>query len=356
MEAEKLTDQLVSVMSKQQQLGIHTIVATQEPTLDLRLLNLFDVKIVHRFNSPAGIRLLQDNLTGPAVSPEQDLFRDAVCLQTDQALIFCPTARIHLKESTTGQHVAQLKTGFIRVKIRPSFTAVSDDEYKASSEIDEGEVLEYELDFGPIRPLHTCTSNGVPSHTADSEDNRPTGPSDLAPACRQIVNHLQQAATPSAVLTTAPPTARPVRPRGPSTVRAAPARVTADVNNDHLIACLRSETTNLLHQNPKSISFNNARNAAARTARVPAEFLLQGKWLKLSKGIIHNQIVSSLVLVVTTPADPLLGCSCQSLSHSETENQLSKKADCETCVADLLAGGAFIENKLCQKAWRSFPL
>lgn len=343
MEAGKLTDQLVSVMSKQQQLGIHTIVTTQEPTLDRRLLNLFDVKIVHRFNSPVGTRLLQDHLTGPAVSPEQDLFRDAVCLQTDQALIFCPTARIHLQESTTGQHAAQLKTGFIRVKIRPSFTAVSEDEFMASSELDEGEVLEYELDFGPIRPLDTCTSNGVPARTAVREQNRPTRPSGLAPASRQMVNHLQQAAAPPA----APPTASPVRPQGPSTVRAAPARVT---NRDHLVACLRSETTNLLRQNPKAISFTLARNAAARTAAVHEEFFYQGRWLKLSRAIIHDQIVSSLVLVVTTPADLLLGCSCQSLSHSKTETQLSKKADCGTCVADLLAVGVLYREPICQKA------
>jgi hypothetical protein len=287
MQGEKLTDQLVSVMSKQQQLGIHTIVATQEPTLDPRLLNLFDVKIVHRFNSPARARLLQDHLTGAAVNPEPDLFRDTVCLQTDQALIFCPTARIHLKEGTTGQHAAELKPGYIRVKIRPSFTAVSEDEFMASSEPDEGEVL----DFGPIRQLDTCSSNRVPSHAAVSEDNRPR-PSYSAPASRQMMNHLQQASTPSTVLGSAPPAARPVRPRGPTPVQAASARVTADMGNDHLTACLRSETTNLLRQNPKSVSFQDVRTAAATAAGVQAVFFNDGKWRNLSKKIIHDQIVS----------------------------------------------------------------
>jgi hypothetical protein len=331
-------------MSKQQQLGIHTIVATQEPTLDPRLLNLFDVKVVHRFNSPAKARLLQDHLTGAAVHPEPDLFRDTVCLQNDQALIFCPTARIHLKEGTTGQHAAQLKTAYIRVKIRPSFTAVSEDEFMASSEPDEGEVL----DFGPIRQLDTCPSNSVPSHAAvKSEDNRPRL-SDLAPASRQMMNHLQQASTDSTVLGSAPPATRPVRPRGPTPVQAASARFTADMSNDHLTACLRSETTNLLRQNPKSVSFQDVRTAAATAAGVQAVFFNDGKWRNLSKKIIHDQIVRSFVQVVVTPANLPSGCFYQRLSHSETEIRMSKKADCETCV-----WRCFDREQIWQKTWRN---
>jgi hypothetical protein len=345
-----LTDQLVSVMSKQQQLGIHTIVATQEPTLDPRLLNLFDVKVVHRSNSPAKARVLQDHLTGAAVRPESDLFRDAVCLQNDQALIFCPTARIHLKEGTTGQHAAQLKTGYIRVKIRPSFTAVSEDEFMASSEPDEGEVL----NFGPIRQLDTCPSNRVPSHAAvTSEDNRPR-PSELAPASRQMMNHLQQASTDSPVLGSAPPAARPVRPRGPTPVQASSARFTADMSNDHITACLQSETTNLLRQNSNSISFQDVRTAAAIAAGVQAGFFndgKDGKWRNLSRKIIHAQIVSSFVQVVVTPANLLSECLCQRLSHSETEIQMSKKADCETCV-----WRCCYREQIWQKPCRTFPI
>jgi hypothetical protein len=64
------------------------------------------------------------------------------------------------------------------------------------------------------------------------------------------------------------------------------------MGNDHLTACLRSETTNLLRQNPKSVSFQDVRTAAATAAGVQAVFFNDGKWRNLSKKIIHDQIVS----------------------------------------------------------------
>lgn len=50
--ADSLADSLLTVVRKQRHMGARVIVATQEPTISQKFLDLCSTTIVHRFSSP----------------------------------------------------------------------------------------------------------------------------------------------------------------------------------------------------------------------------------------------------------------------------------------------------------------
>ncbi|OAG35528.1 hypothetical protein AYO21_10267 [Fonsecaea monophora] len=150
-EAEKLTDELTSIVRQQRHLASRIIVSTQEPTLAPRLIDLCNVCIVHRFSSPAWFEMLRDHLAGASRHKGYNnahLFETIVGLQTGEALIFCPAALFDVYNG----NVHTLKDAFIRARIRNRVTADGGRSILASDEMQYsgvGEMLTQEL----IRPF-----------------------------------------------------------------------------------------------------------------------------------------------------------------------------------------------------------
>lgn len=63
-EATKLTTDLIAIIRQQRHLSSRVIIATQEPTVSGDLLDLCNVSIVHRFNSPQWYRTIIKHLAG----------------------------------------------------------------------------------------------------------------------------------------------------------------------------------------------------------------------------------------------------------------------------------------------------
>ena len=101
----RFTDQLTSVICQQRHLATRVIIATQEPTLSPRLLDLCNVTIVHRFLSPAWFTVLKGHLAGAAHGGSNcdgalpDLFRHIIGLGTGEALVFSPTAILDVDDN-----------------------------------------------------------------------------------------------------------------------------------------------------------------------------------------------------------------------------------------------------------------
>ncbi|ETI28331.1 hypothetical protein G647_00780 [Cladophialophora carrionii CBS 160.54] len=134
-EAEKLTEQLTSIVRQQRHLGTRIIIATQEPTLAPSLLDLCNVSIVHRFNSPAWFEVLRRHLAGAHLCHDHRdpaLFEMIIGLKTGQALVFCPSAML---DASAEEGVRRLNDAFIRIQIRNRVTADGGRSILASDDI-----------------------------------------------------------------------------------------------------------------------------------------------------------------------------------------------------------------------------
>ncbi|KAK2739634.1 hypothetical protein FQN55_009370 [Onygenales sp. PD_40] len=123
-EAINLTDSLLSIVRQQRHLATRVIIATQEPTLSLSLLDLCNVTIVHRFTSPAWYKTLRGHLAGAVFDGESTytsdgLFSRIVTLRTGEALVFCPSAMLDLAREK-GDEVSSAGTdGAVTSTLRP---------------------------------------------------------------------------------------------------------------------------------------------------------------------------------------------------------------------------------------------
>lgn len=125
------TESLLSVIRLQRHLGTRVIIATQEPTISPRLLDLTSMTIVHRFDSVAWLEVLKSHLA--AVSSKsaaskggaQDIFDQIVALSTGQALVFSPSAMLWANEQDKNGSRRMLKLGtqYIKVQVRQRITA-----------------------------------------------------------------------------------------------------------------------------------------------------------------------------------------------------------------------------------------
>ncbi|EFW17266.1 conserved hypothetical protein [Coccidioides posadasii str. Silveira] len=106
-EANELTESLLTIIRQQRHLGTRLIIATQEPNLSPKLLDLCDVTIVHRFTSPEWFKALQDHLAGAVVGISSDerskfspnsLFTKIVLLDTGEALVFSANGVLDILE------------------------------------------------------------------------------------------------------------------------------------------------------------------------------------------------------------------------------------------------------------------
>ncbi|KAL9114210.1 MAG: hypothetical protein Q9227_001632 [Pyrenula ochraceoflavens] len=129
-EAMHFTDQLVSIICQQRHLASRVLIATQEPTLSPRLLDLCTVSIVHRFQAPKWFETLKDHLAAAGLTkPESSsgILKSIVRLRTGEALVFSPTAildvpdsQLHGPVSTSRimENLIPLQEKYIRINVR----------------------------------------------------------------------------------------------------------------------------------------------------------------------------------------------------------------------------------------------
>lgn len=158
-ESQALTEALLSSIRLQRHLGTRLLIATQEPTISPKLLDLCSVTIVHRFSSPAWLETLKRHLaaatagvilgTGGYREPVGALMDRIVALRQGEALLFSPSAIVDIgngimKHGTTqngqngctngagsanGEHdvgtdqrVVHLGQGIIHIRVRKRIT------------------------------------------------------------------------------------------------------------------------------------------------------------------------------------------------------------------------------------------
>lgn len=130
-EATKLTSDLIDIIRQQRHMSARVVVATQEPTVSDTLLDLCNVSIIHRFNSPKWYRTLREHLAGACVDDrdKDSMFRDIVKLSTGEALVFCPTAVLQIASGSA----IPLQDGVVKILVRDRISADGGQSVQASS-------------------------------------------------------------------------------------------------------------------------------------------------------------------------------------------------------------------------------
>ncbi|KAL7619720.1 hypothetical protein AAE478_010262 [Parahypoxylon ruwenzoriense] len=170
-EAKILTDDLLSIIRQQRHTGTRVLIATQEPTLSPKLIDLANATFVHRFVSPSWYETLKQHLAG---ANKQDpgstnvLFDKIVGLRTGEALLFCPTAQIDTQRAPDGwgMMMKPLGNGYVRLKIRKRITA---DGGKSIMATDTG-VAPTRTVFKDV-PMHVVTSKPAEDKKGRKKDS-----------------------------------------------------------------------------------------------------------------------------------------------------------------------------------------
>ena len=143
------TENLVQVIRQQRHLATRVIIATQEPTISPKLLDLISMTIVHRFTSPEWLKTLQNHIAGVSMfsnigtgeeSAKRDIaftFAEIAGLEVGEALVFSPSAilkgPVAVKDAeTTGKKrevicpedvvPEKLGTGCMKMRVRKRLT------------------------------------------------------------------------------------------------------------------------------------------------------------------------------------------------------------------------------------------
>ncbi|KAL1629928.1 hypothetical protein SLS54_000786 [Diplodia seriata] len=131
--SDRFTDSLLTAIRVQRHAGTRIIVATQEPTVSPRLLDLCSLTLVHRFSSPAWLAVLRQHLAGlSAVAGRGEdevraLFEEIVTLGVGEGLVFAPSAMLRVvvagKEGKDQKRIVKLGTECLRFRTRPRITS-----------------------------------------------------------------------------------------------------------------------------------------------------------------------------------------------------------------------------------------
>lgn len=131
--ASTFTETLLSVIRQQRHLATRVIIATQEPTINPKLLDLCSMTVVHRFSSPSWLQMLKTHLAGISSIEDssdrdiQQIFKLIVNLEAGQALLFSPSAILDVKVDSTAEEtpisrVEKLGLRYVKVKVRKRLT------------------------------------------------------------------------------------------------------------------------------------------------------------------------------------------------------------------------------------------
>lgn len=160
-DSQTLTDSLLAAIRLQRHLGARIIIATQEPTVSPKLLDLCSVTVCHRFTSPEWFKVLMNHIaavSGGAELLDQDgdtmmdgdidgvgtlalrkreteIFSKIVSLKVGEALVFAPSAAIGVKkpnikeeeessgETATRGTIQRLEHNVLKIRIRNRVTS-----------------------------------------------------------------------------------------------------------------------------------------------------------------------------------------------------------------------------------------
>ncbi|KAB2574822.1 hypothetical protein DBV05_g6553 [Lasiodiplodia theobromae] len=131
--SDRFTDSLLTAIRIQRHAGTRIIVATQEPTVSPKLLDLCSLTLVHRFSSPAWLAALRDHLAGLSSVAGRDeeevraLFEEIVTLGVGEGLLFAPSAMVRVVVPQGGargeKRILKLGTECLRFRTRPRVTS-----------------------------------------------------------------------------------------------------------------------------------------------------------------------------------------------------------------------------------------
>ena len=127
--ANTFTENLLQVIRQQRHLATRVIIATQEPTISPKLLDLSTMTVVHRFSSPDWFAVLRKHLAGISGldgEPEHDIMtvlKKIDHLDAGEALLFSPTAMLDVVKPRpigleTKKTAKKLGMGYIRIQVR----------------------------------------------------------------------------------------------------------------------------------------------------------------------------------------------------------------------------------------------
>ena len=116
--AETFTDRLLTTIREQRHKGIRIIIATQEPTISAKLLDLSSVTVVHFFKSPDWFDTIKKHLSGASsltntTEKQQEVFKQILGLQVGESLVFAPSSFLCFKENSVvklGSSIMKMKT------------------------------------------------------------------------------------------------------------------------------------------------------------------------------------------------------------------------------------------------------
>ncbi|KAI9766483.1 MAG: hypothetical protein M1835_007179 [Candelina submexicana] len=133
--ATQFTDSLLHTIRLQRHLATRIVIATQEPTISPKLLDLSTMTFVHRFTSPSWLTTLEAHLAGAsALSGDGEkrnikkIFKTIVDLNVGEALLFSPSAMLDVaNDNLENRHdegrLVKLGTKYLKVRIRKRITA-----------------------------------------------------------------------------------------------------------------------------------------------------------------------------------------------------------------------------------------
>lgn len=131
-ECQTLTESLLSTIRLQRHLGARIVIATQEPTISPKLLDLCSVSLVHRFTSPNWLASLKRHLAAASLGHTRvdeaeevsscdnnadgqiELLDRIVSLRQGEALMFCPSAIIGISKPKKAETVDGLTNGLAK--------------------------------------------------------------------------------------------------------------------------------------------------------------------------------------------------------------------------------------------------
>ncbi|KAG7008725.1 hypothetical protein G7Y79_00004g013090 [Physcia stellaris] len=131
--SSSFTESLLSVIRQQRHLATRVIIATQEPTISPKLLDLSSMTIVHRFTSPSWLQALRSHLAGVSKFEGNDgrdikeIFDKIVNLEAGEALLFSPSMMLNVTEGGLGDakvlRTEKLGMGYLKMRVRNRLTA-----------------------------------------------------------------------------------------------------------------------------------------------------------------------------------------------------------------------------------------
>jgi len=191
-EAHKLTTDLVAIIRQQRHLSSRVIIATQEPTVSGELLDLCNVSIVHRFNSPEWFKTLRKHLAGASNDSADGLFRKIVKLSTGEALVFCPTAVLSMESSRP----QPLQDNYAKVTVRDRISAdggqsiLPSHRFTSTATQPQAPVIKFERFSGENVPAPGSLARAKykAQHTGASNATTSTNSKSITPVAQAVVN------------------------------------------------------------------------------------------------------------------------------------------------------------------------